>query len=301
MSHTDESRLLPIGEVVAALQAMYPDVSHSSLRFLEREGLVEPVRTSGGHRLYRPGDIERIRTIKAWQAERLSLKEIRTRLERQDASPRVDELGRRFLDLALAGENEAATAEILLADELGMPLEVTFTDVLKPAMYEIGERWGAGTLSVGQEHEVTEVARDIIAQLTVRHARSRPDAPIVVAACVSAELHDLGLRMVCGVLRQRGVQVHFLGGNVAPAFLIEVVRERQPDVVLLSTTLEAHQSALRATVAALRQESFPAGPPRIMIGGQWNHAPENPLPGAETVIAPDESLARMVQRIFSPA
>jgi DNA-binding transcriptional MerR regulator len=64
--------LIPIGRVVADLQGSYPDVTHSSLRFLEREGLVIPTRTPGGHRLYRPQDIERIRQIKAWQNGRNS-------------------------------------------------------------------------------------------------------------------------------------------------------------------------------------------------------------------------------------
>jgi DNA-binding transcriptional MerR regulator/methylmalonyl-CoA mutase cobalamin-binding subunit len=291
--------MLPIGAVVSALQASYPDVSHSALRFLEREGLVEPVRTSGGHRLYRQSDLERIRTIKGWQAERLSLKEIRARLEQMDALPHPDEVVRRFLDLTLKGENAVASREILLADELEMPLAVTFMDVLKPALYEVGERWREGSLSVGQEHEITELTRDIIAQLTIRHARSRPDEPRVVASCVADELHDLGLRMVCGVLRQYGAQVHFLGGNVSPEFLIDAVRERQPDVVLLSATLEAHQPALRATVDALRNESFPEGPPRIITGGQWNSASESPLPGADVVTSQDESLERTVQKILS--
>src|SRR5918994_1762396 len=72
--------LLSIGSVVSELQRSYPDVSHSSLRFLEREGLITAVRTPGGHRLYSPADIERIRQIKTWQAQRLYLDQIRQRL-----------------------------------------------------------------------------------------------------------------------------------------------------------------------------------------------------------------------------
>ena len=44
--------LVSIGSVVSELQRSYPDVSHSSLRFLEREGLIASIRTPGGHRLY---------------------------------------------------------------------------------------------------------------------------------------------------------------------------------------------------------------------------------------------------------
>ena len=46
---------------------------------LEREGLLTATRTPGGHRLYAPHDVERIRQIKAWQAQRLSLEQIHQR------------------------------------------------------------------------------------------------------------------------------------------------------------------------------------------------------------------------------
>ena len=81
MSSAPDPDLLPIGQVVAELQASYPDVSHSSLRFLEREGLITSIRTPGGHRLYYRADVERIRQIKMWQAQRLSLDQIRQRLQ----------------------------------------------------------------------------------------------------------------------------------------------------------------------------------------------------------------------------
>src|ERR687889_2193402 len=89
--------LLSIGSVVAELQRSYPDVSHSSLRFLEREGLITSIRTRGGHRLYSPADVERIRQIKTWQAQRLSLEEIRQRLVDLDRLPAPAVLAESFL------------------------------------------------------------------------------------------------------------------------------------------------------------------------------------------------------------
>ncbi len=59
-----------ISEAVALLRPEFPDLSLSSLRFLEREGLLRPQRTQGGHRLYSDHDIARIRLIKRLQAQR---------------------------------------------------------------------------------------------------------------------------------------------------------------------------------------------------------------------------------------
>src|SRR4051812_40213772 len=73
-----------IGEVVEALRGIYPTLNHSTLRFFEREGLVSPARTAGGHRLYSDADIQRIHDIKRWQQDRLSLSEIQDRLKLRD-------------------------------------------------------------------------------------------------------------------------------------------------------------------------------------------------------------------------
>lgn len=34
------------------------------LRYLERQGLIEPPRTPGGYRLYGPGELQRLRTLR---------------------------------------------------------------------------------------------------------------------------------------------------------------------------------------------------------------------------------------------
>lgn len=65
-----EEKLYSISEVVTLLQAEFPDLSASSLRFLEKEGLLSPQRTPGGHRLYSDQDLARIRLIKRFQSQR---------------------------------------------------------------------------------------------------------------------------------------------------------------------------------------------------------------------------------------
>lgn len=54
---------LTIGKVVKRLQASYPDLSVSKVRYLEDEGLLTPSRTPGGYRLYSQLDVRRLETI----------------------------------------------------------------------------------------------------------------------------------------------------------------------------------------------------------------------------------------------
>lgn len=75
-----------ISDVLRALRADFPAVSHSKLRFLEEQGLIEPVRTASGYRQYSPADVERLRYVLVEQRDRyLPLKVIKDKLAALDA------------------------------------------------------------------------------------------------------------------------------------------------------------------------------------------------------------------------
>ncbi|MCB1002624.1 MAG: MerR family transcriptional regulator, partial [Acidimicrobiales bacterium] len=49
---------LSIGEVLSLLQAEFPDVTISKIRFLESQGLLDPERTPSGYRKFYEPDVE---------------------------------------------------------------------------------------------------------------------------------------------------------------------------------------------------------------------------------------------------
>ena len=57
------SETYTIGKVVKRLQASFPDLTVSKVRFLESEGLVKPQRTKSGYRAYTEGDVKRLETV----------------------------------------------------------------------------------------------------------------------------------------------------------------------------------------------------------------------------------------------
>lgn len=79
---------LTIGKVVKRLQAQYPDLSVSKVRYLEDEGLLTPSRTPGGYRLYSARDVRRLETILHLQKTKfLPLSVIKAELDgKKDAS-----------------------------------------------------------------------------------------------------------------------------------------------------------------------------------------------------------------------
>ena len=78
--------LMSIGEVLAALQREFPDVTISKIRFLESEGLVEPARTPSGYRKFSHHDVERLRYVLSAQRDQyLPLRVIKEHLDAIDS------------------------------------------------------------------------------------------------------------------------------------------------------------------------------------------------------------------------
>jgi DNA-binding transcriptional MerR regulator len=82
--------LQSIGEVLSQLRPEFADITISKLRFLEAEGLVEPMRTPAGYRKYSPAHVERLRLVLAAQRDRyLPLRVIREQLDALDRGERI--------------------------------------------------------------------------------------------------------------------------------------------------------------------------------------------------------------------
>jgi DNA-binding transcriptional MerR regulator len=80
-----------IGEVLSLLQADFPDISISKIRFLETRGLVEPHRAPSGYRKFDGADVDRLRWILTMQRDHfLPLRVIKERLDQSAGVPPLD-------------------------------------------------------------------------------------------------------------------------------------------------------------------------------------------------------------------
>lgn len=79
------TKTMSIGVVLERLNAEFPDVTVSKIRFLESEGLITPERTASGYRRFTESDVERLHYILVTQRDNyLPLKVIREQLEAMD-------------------------------------------------------------------------------------------------------------------------------------------------------------------------------------------------------------------------
>ncbi len=75
---------LGIGKVLEELQPEFPALTISKIRYLEREGLLEPERTPSGYRKFSFDDVERLRFVLRQQKKFWPLSAIRQALDEMD-------------------------------------------------------------------------------------------------------------------------------------------------------------------------------------------------------------------------
>ena len=115
-----QRQLLTIGTVCRRLQAEFPDISISKIRYLEDQGLLTPRRTQAEYRLFSEEDVERLETILRLQRDEfLPLRVIRQEL----ASPSASGADRRRRRGGLAGAERELDLGAL-CEQAGVALEL---------------------------------------------------------------------------------------------------------------------------------------------------------------------------------
>jgi MerR family transcriptional regulator, light-induced transcriptional regulator len=261
----DDPAVLRIGELARRVA-----VREDLLRAWERRyGLLKPVRSPGGFRLYSNADEQRVRRMQAHLARGLAAAEAaRAALDEETnrsdtaatvqpaalptaageptpagASERPDAAAVSGNDRGLTGlagqlrraldalDEPAAQAVLdrLFAD---FTVETTLQQVLLPYLRELGDRWANGAIGVATEHFASNLLRARLASLAQGWGQGR--GPCAVLACPPRELHDLPLLVFGVALHRNGWRIVYLGADTPLADLARTVEEKRPDVVILA-------------------------------------------------------------------
>jgi DNA-binding transcriptional MerR regulator len=224
-------------------------VSPELLRAWERRyGLLQPIRTDGGFRLYTDDDAERVERMKRALHEGFSAAEAARRALAQERSTEgaLDDARERLM--AAAHAYDEATMHAILDEVLaGFSLETVLRELILPVLHEIGTEWERGTLEVGQEHFASNLVRERL--LALARLWGRGGGPLAILACAPGERHDIGLIAFGLVLRSHGWRILFLGADTPLATLGSAVSTTNPRLVVVasmdSALLEAQSTQLR--------------------------------------------------------
>jgi len=204
----------------------------------------------------------------------------------QDIFQNLFAAGRRS-DFAKAGE----IVEQAMSENC-RPVDILM-GMIAPMLYEIGEEWKRGALSVAGEHSFTAFCEQVLDLVTKKISRDQP-APSaqpndthVVLVNAPGNTHTLALRILALWVQSRGIRTTIVGEQAnSKRFLDQLMRQLavdRPNFLLISMALaEQREGTVRmiARVKKLPQSTRP----KILVGG---YAVKSglvpPIPGAALV------------------
>lgn len=225
-------------------------VNAALLRAWERRyGLLAPVRSPGGFRLYTADDAERVARMRRGLYEGLSAAEA-ARAAMQSARPAdrlLEDAASRLLG-AIQDYDEPAVHAILDESFAAFGLEAVLSELILPTLARVGLEWEGGTLAISQEHFASHLIRARL--LSLARMWGRGSGPLALLACAPGEQHDITLLSFGLLLRSYGWRIVFLGADTPIATLADAAARTQPALTVLAsfdpTLLEVEASALGA-------------------------------------------------------
>jgi len=275
MDPSEQSNDLPALTIGAVAQAT--GIGASTLRAWERRyGFPSPTRTEGGHRLYAPESVERIRWIaralarglRPRQVVPMPLEGLKRTLSTACTVPIRREEGaasyvQAWLDAARHLDGEAL--ELSFRTETAHLGALAFlTDRVAPFLHEMGAAWERGELEVYQEHFATARLRgwlDCLWRPLADHNRG----PVSVAATPPGEQHCLGLEMAVTALILAGWRPIYLGASTPAIDILAAARQIGARAVVLSISAHAPRGTTRSFVDEMVGCASDAA---LVIGGQ---------------------------------
>lgn len=208
-----------------------------------RYHVIKPIRTEGGHRLYSQKDIEILQWLKEQttkndmkigEAVQLLKQSTFKSLESSPIHNSYEDIKASLYKALVELNSQEANSIIEMAFSM-FEYEEVFHHILAEILYQIGDDWENGKITVAQEHFASQFVLNRFAQflriLPVSNSLSK-----VLAFCPEGEDHHIGLMLFSLFLRKKGHDVIYLGPNTPFDGLLDVINHKQLFIISISIT-----------------------------------------------------------------
>jgi len=229
-------------------------VNAITLRAWERRyGLIQPLRTEKGHRLYSQQHIDLINHVVELLNKGIAISQVKEHLDHSDAQVAPNDLWRdyqqRMINAIVRFDDQAL--DNIYNDALALhPVELVTQQLIFPLLKSLGERWASEQGSVAEEHFFGCYLRNKLGA-RFHHEASRARGPLVLAACLPGEHHETGLLLVCLSIMARGYRVVLLGANTPLSQLVIPSQYTQAKAILLSGSITPEVGVLEQALPDL--------------------------------------------------
>jgi DNA-binding transcriptional MerR regulator len=248
-------------------------VNSVTLRAWERRyGLIKPLRTPKGHRLYTRDDIRLIQEILERLSQGMSISQITREVLDSGAVDETDDAdawgrySRRMIDAIVRFDEHALDA--VYNDAMSLyPVDIVTTRLLMPLLEELGIRWEQQQGSVAEEHFFSVYLRNKLGA-RFHHQNMKTTGPKLIVACLPEEQHEFGILLFALMAHDRGYQIILLGADLPVSELKHVADRTDSQGIVLAGSVSLGCTRLFEAVSSLTASvSVP-----VFIGGGVSHS-----------------------------
>ncbi len=213
-------------------------VNESTVKRWADSGYIECAKTRGGHRKFPVRSVLKFIHENQMSVPSLSLAEFDKKDEQAHLSAGfVDILVPRLKEAALQGDSH----EVLRLMRTGVVSQpdiiLLYTQLLFPALVEIGAGWESGELGVDSEHLATQAIKSALFRFQSELYVKEPNGLMAIVTCYEGEIHDIAITCVASYLTSEGWKVYHLGPDIPTEDLVAFIQIRKPDLVAVSADI----------------------------------------------------------------
>lgn len=170
-----------------------------------------------------------------------------------------------YFQALLAGDSDRCFSIIQtwLSQE-GTILEI-YEELFQRSLYQVGDLWSKGLLTVADEHIATAMTERLMAQLQAVMIKAESNRKRVLVSCITSDYHQIGARMAANLFELHGWESYYLGANLPIPDLLKAIERIQPAVTALSLVLRDQLKVLELTLGEIRTK-HPQLP--VIVGGR---------------------------------
>jgi len=151
----------------------------------------------------------------------------------------------------IEGDEDAAEALTIEALEAGVDPLAIISEVMVPALTEVGNRFQTGEYFLPEllmAGEAAEVASQHLEAAIAASGQANEKLGTVVMGTVEGDVHDIGKNIVVTMLRAHGFEVVDLGRRVSPSAFVEAAQQNEAHIVGMSSLMTTTRPAVQSTV-----------------------------------------------------
>jgi MerR family transcriptional regulator, light-induced transcriptional regulator len=236
-------------------------VNAITLRAWERRyGLLTPMRTPKGHRLYTRQHVDRIQRVLALVESGVPISRAREALDAAPHGPNETlRKGpwRTYLKRmaeAIARFDEGALDDIYDEVLSQNPIDRVSKMLLGPLLAFLGERWKLVSGGIAEEHFFCVYLRNKLGA-RLHHRRQLTTGPRLLLACGPGEYHEIGLLLFALAAHDAGMRVVILGASTPIAEIGAALRRAGCDAVVISSVVDPDSGVLERDLPAMVEKS----------------------------------------------